>query len=86
MIRQFKEVIEMLWILVCVDIKFLWDRIGFLSNLDEIFIKFPFTWIPLPPVENKKPTNNRESSQMSVFSGMSMMGGLQEDENNQEVY
>lgn len=78
----------MCWHLVCYDISFLWERIGFLSNQnDDILVKVPFTWIPVPPSDKTKPVNNRESSRMSAFSSMSMMEPPKtEEEENPEVF
>ena len=37
-------VIDLLWRLVCFDILFLWDRIGYLSNQStDVLVKVPFT-------------------------------------------
>lgn len=81
----------MFWHLICYDITFLWERIGFLSNNNEdILIQVPFTWIPVPPVEKSKPSTNRELSQMSVLSNISFIAGSSRlgdnpEEENQEV-
>lgn len=63
------KIFDFLWRLICHDIYFLWDRIGYLSSKKiDVLIKVPFTWVPIKPpkVKNK----NRETSSTDLMSSM----------------